>query len=137
MLTGSACLAARGVRDVHDLDVLVGYELWSQVHELDLEPLDAPPPQPIIDDETGIAHLPDDYEPRVIRQFVGFDFFTELPRMAKTIDWGLAWKSAQLIDGFYVISPRHCLAVKALANRDKDLTDIGTLAAIIMHEESP
>lgn len=146
VLCGSACMAARGLRDVRDLDLLVRPSLWSQAEELYLPHRDeakhqayadrADPDVPI---KHGAPAMPSG--PRqLICTTLGIDVFTEMPRIARVVDFETTFAASDILyaDGrlFNVISLRHALAIKALANRHKDLDDMIAIAQAIAQEEA-
>lgn len=127
ILCGSAALAFRGVRDVHDLDILIRPELWP-----------------------GLSHLrgverEEAYEQagRLLRLDSGVDVFDSHPRIGNVAGFDQTLRAADLFrtcDGmvYNVLSMRHTLAIKALAmvdGREKDLADMRSLAALIGVEE--
>lgn len=146
VLVGSAALAARGVRDVNDLDVLVlEPQLWLDIERLG-KPVDIRPnPDPAYQPGARAQQAGEPPRARVVqrrRTPAGFiDFLDELPRIAQCItpEMTLA-DSAQIYVGQDVrprriVSLRHCLAIKALAGRPKDIGDMVQLAQLIALEE--
>ncbi len=140
MFMGSAALAVRGVRDVNDLDVLIRPKLWGVVDMFARKkywPTKAIPP---------IKHVPTiaetlapgdpEYVGRRLMRTGWMDFADSLPRIAAAVTVDDVFKAAGTFDGYQVISLRHCLAIKALANRPKDGPDMKALAELIMREES-
>lgn len=139
VLTGSAVLAARGVRDVNDLDVLIRPELWGTVRDLNAKGYW--PTKPIESPRIGTkgVHIPDTDDPEYgIRDLLRtgwMDFGDSLPRIASCVTVDQVFKDASVIDGYQIMSLRHCLAIKALANRPKDGTDMQQLAYLITTSE--
>jgi len=117
VITGSATLAFRGIRDVHDLDILIHPSLKQKVDEM---------PR-VKDGEYEIT-----FAQRLADHNV--DIFTESPRL--NLSFEEIKLAADRFEGFYVQSPRHTLAIKALVlpHRDKDRPDILELAKIIAAE---
>ena len=107
VITGSACLAVQGIRDVKDLDILIRPVLWPEVEQLG-------------------AHFPKDE----------IAFFDEVPRLAH-LGADVIFEHADKVDGYNIISLRHCLAIKALVtkSRPKDVQDMLLIAKLIAATE--
>lgn len=136
VLCGSAAMAVRGIRDVHDLDVLVLPELMPAVKEAFPETKRRDEDPGLYPNEgdcaiivNGIEHV--EGTPREIPQGMprvelwraeGFDFFDALLRPVATNRQ--VFQEAGEWNGYLVMSLRHCLAVKALGYREKDKADI-------------
>lgn len=148
VLVGSAALAARGVRDVNDLDVLVlEPQLWLDIPRLgepvDIRPNNDPAYQPGVRAQQAGGEPP---RARVVhrrRTASGvIDFLDDLPRIAQCITPEMALEDSALIcvgqdvRPRRIVSLRHCLAIKALAGRPKDVDDMMKLAVLIMAEEA-
>lgn len=133
VLCGSAGLAFRGVRDVHDLDVLVRPALFDSVHKI-------PGIQIQLLEYTEQGEAKPNPQ-RLVRLDTGFDIFDRPPR--DTFDFERALECADSFsDGereYKVLCLRHILAVKTLAMavpiRTKDWKDMAILAELIEDEE--
>lgn len=135
VLIGSATLAARGIRDVNDLDVLVRPSRWVLVKAKFAEGY-----WPAASSDAEVPEYdPDldaDGKPREILRTGQHDFMMTPPRIVGAVTAADVFQDAQYFEGFQVGSPRHCLAIKALAGRKKDHADMTSLAALIALEES-
>lgn len=125
VLCGSACLAVRGVRDVHDLDVLIiDPDMWKEVEALHSEGH-----FPKATRDISFPALPH----RLLRtgQIDFFDRVTSLP-----LSFSEIVVNSDIYDGHNIISLRHCLATKALSTviRDKDIADMPLLCQLISDE---
>lgn len=114
ILCGSASLAFRGIRDVRDLDILVRPQFMDKLQQ--------------------VKRDTDPYADATVID-VNIDVFTKPPRLD-----GLTFddirRDADFIDGYYVQSLRHTLAIKALVPtpREKDKPDMVALAELIARE---
>lgn len=117
VLTGSATLAFRGIRDVRDLDILVHPSLKPELTEI-----------PWTESYFGPGSTVQSMADRDI------DVFFECPRLGISFDE--VKNASDHIGGYYIQSPRHTLAIKALVTppRAKDQADILALAQIIADE---
>ena len=133
ILVGSACLAVRGVRDVHDLDVLIDRSLLYSANTFVntrsyVKDRPAARLQPYLDEDAPWSE---------------YDFFTEPPRLTLyTIESIRERADTVFVQGRKVLvqSPYHTLAIKALVHppRKKDIADMKLLAEIIADEyQSP
>tara|TARA_R100000656_G_scaffold104176_1_gene75998 strand:- start:39910 stop:40605 length:696 start_codon:yes stop_codon:yes gene_type:complete len=140
VICGSAALAVRGVRDVHDLDILVRTEeMVEDVDDLlrkgELTPF-------VVDNDADLSmYAESSIERRKLVLTQEMDVFDSMPRVT-----GLTFEHVhtqsdkfRMKDGrvFRIVSPRHCLAVKTLIPilRPKDLVDMERLARIIAAED--
>lgn len=116
ILTGSAPLAFRGIRDVNDLDILVSPRLFDLIEKN---------PEGIYRNSGASM---DPYAPYVAE---GLDVFNVAPRIGLTFNDIMQW--AENFHGFFVQHPAHSLATKALVlpTRSKDRRDIVELAKIV------
>lgn len=142
LLCGSASLAVRGIRDVHDLDLLVHESLWAEAQQAFLPYRDVAK-HAAYDQAAADAGTSEPSEPqqsRLICTTLGLDLFSEMPRVASCLDYETAWKAGTVYRhadrAHRVISLRHTLAIKALAYRFKDFDDMKTLAELIAAEEN-
>ncbi len=131
VITGSACLATRGVRDVNDLDILVRPHLMLEVVDLH-----AKGTFPKLKRELLVEHIQE--YPRAVLRTGHIDFFESMPRIAY-LGVDEVFDRADSCDGYNIISLRHCLAIKALVprSRSKDVIDMVLLAKLIEKEEIP
>lgn len=136
VLCGSASLAVRGIRDVHDLDLMVRPEIMEETHALVREHGEKGHSERYAVGAGG--------EPRLVRLECGLDFWTEHPRTANVADFARTLACADLFEvqgrAVNVLSLRHTLAIKALAmrtTRSKDLPDMVWLSRLIEDEERP
>ncbi len=112
VLSGSAALAFRGIRDVRDLDIVVSPSLASKLS----------------------SKFPREGN-RLSVSIDGIDVFYSVPRV-----WSLTWEDlvgeADEFDGYKVQSLRHVLAMKCLIPniREKDRPDMVMLANLISEE---
>ena len=137
ILCGSAALAIRGVRDVHDLDVFIHPGSW------DSAGLDRIPGIVISTtaeeyNATGDSEVSNQ---KLVRLDTGFDFFNALPRATCSFETAFECADDFKVEGrcIKVLCLRHVLAVKAIAMtvpmREKDWDDMAKLAALIEKEE--
>lgn len=133
VLCGSAALAARGVRDVNDLDVLIKPDMCDAVRAHFASIGAAPRFENDYGDSTTRAFFaqyiigePDALFPSGRK----IDFFSVMPLVSPKKSEAV-FAEASTFDGYQVVSLRHCLAVKALANRAHDTADMVTLALLI------
>lgn len=114
ILSGSASLAFRGVRDVHDLDLLISPNLAA---------------------ELGSDLVNRRSDGRLAVKIDGIDIFENVPRL-----WNVTFDDisaeTDTFDGYLVQSLRHTLAIKALLPviRDKDRPDMVELSRLIAKE---
>jgi hypothetical protein len=132
VLVGSAALAARGIRDVNDLDVQICCSLWPEVERLHAAGYWPKGPDKAEKD----GGLYEDGPNRRILLTGQIDFFDAMPRISSCTPFEVVFRESEWIGGFRIVSLRHCLAVKALANRKKDHEDMETLARLIRAEEA-
>lgn len=129
VLMGSAALAARGVRDVNDLDLLIRKRLWRPVKRLISE---GHWPTKEIEPHANPDFKDDpDYVSRELVRTGWMDFSDSLPRVAQVVTVAEVFEEADIFEGYRVINLRHCLAIKVLANRPKDTLDMVALAHLI------
>jgi hypothetical protein len=117
ILMGSAALAFRGIRDVHDLDVLVTRSLYDT---LNTKLLDV--------DRYGFT-----YADKLSEEDV--DVFQEVPRLNLSFVTALA--ESDTFDGYRVMNLRHVLAIKAMIpapGREKDYADMIAISRLISAE---
>ena len=158
ILCGSAGLAFRGVRDIHDLDILILPELWGTVSSIQGEQIHSS--EKSYDEESGddvcdvgvskvlALQPPTKRYPRLMRLDSGIDIFDSMPKVANVCSFFRAkecsdkFEDPRKLEGdsspFQVLSLRHILAIKALAmvpNRKKDLKDMRLLTQLIQIEE--
>lgn len=114
ILCGSAALAFRGVRDVRDLDVMVRPKLLDKLEH--------------VRRSKGL------YADAVLVD-ANVDVFAKPPRL-DNLTFDDIRRDADFIDGYYVQSLRHTLAIKALVPtpREKDKPDMVALAELIARE---
>ncbi len=149
VLVGSACLAVRGFRPVRDVDVLVRPESWSMVEAALVKPgsdWEQHPGGELHADtrsELPYDHMPDNHKDPPGRRFVRLDaragyidLFDGMPRLWQSLSFGAVLADATEWRGFRVVSLRHCLAVKALADRSVDYADMRELCRLIEAEEN-
>ncbi len=136
VLCGSAALAVRGIRDVHDLDVMIDPALWDETHALVREHGEK--------EHFERYAVGSTTEPRLVRLGCEIDIWDEHPRIANVADFARTLVCADLFEiqgrAVNVLSLRHTLAIKALAmvpGRSKDLQDMMYLARAIDAEEQP
>lgn len=135
VLCGSACLAARGVRDVGDLDVLIRPELWEVVTHLHFNNA-FPAGKKVLPFYEDPVYESAQLEGRRLLMTGEIDFFDTMPRITNLGNLDI-FGAATIIGGYRVVSLRHCMAIKALVpqSRPKDVTDMLLLAELIAEEE--
>lgn len=137
ILCGSAALAIRGVRDVHDLDVFIRPGIWDSAG-LDRIPGIVISTSAEEYSATGDSEVSNQ---KLVRLDTGFDFFNALPRATCSFDRAFECADDFKVEGrsIKVLCLRHVLAVKATAMtvpmRGKDWDDMSKLAALIEKEE--
>ncbi len=136
VLSGSACLAERGVRDVGDLDVLIDESLWPEVQQLHTAGHFPPGPDKSTKNPQHESNFAEDGAGRRILFTGQIDFFVEMPRIF-SLGPEAVFERAQTLRGRRVVCLRHCLAIKALipTSRIKDVQDMVILADLIAKEE--
>jgi hypothetical protein len=117
VICGSATLAFRGIRDVHDLDILVRPELLESMRG-------------------DLTHRDGSYASSYGDNGL-IDIFSKPPRLG-SVTFDDVKNEADQFEGFYVQSARHTLAIKALVPilRDKDRPDMVELAKIIAQQRT-
>jgi hypothetical protein len=137
VLCGSAALAVRGVRDVHDLDVMIHPSLWREARALAAEHGEKPTTERYATDPDANPAAG-----RLVRLACGIDFWDTHPRIARVADFKRSIDCSDLFEiggrFVHVLGLRHVLAIKALAmvpGREKDLDDMCLLSRLIREEE--
>lgn len=161
VLVGSATLAARGARDVHDLDVLVSGKLWPYVKKHHWPSAERVANNVCrtagcsyfdVRDNTNKDNPVDEYVGEKLHRTPLIDFLTAVPRIYARFEDVL--QDSEIFEvpgrtGFLgafrtppmrrvrVMSVRHCIAVKALvphsvSSSSKHARDISALSAFLL-----
>lgn len=123
---GSAILAAMGVREVRDLDVLVRHEFMVG----DMKEMALPDPKALPYDP-GTEKLRRSNRMIFALDQKKVDVWTSLPRIGAAFDFDKALKASIQFGRWKVLGPRPVLAIKALANRAGDIDDMKELVRLI------
>lgn len=143
ILCGSAGLAFRKIRDVHDLDVFILPELWETMNEISGEIMPSSMEYgSLLEEDPPLPPHKSDVKSGLLRLDTGLDIFDKLPTKANVASFERALECADqfchLGKYYRVLSLRHILAIKALAmvpDREKDFEDMKLLSTLIENEE--
>lgn len=143
ILCGSAGLAFRKIRDVHDLDVFILPELWETASEISGEIVPSNMEYgSLLEEDPPLPHRKSDVKSGLLRLDTGLDIFDKLPTKADIASFERALECADRLyhlgKYYRVLCLRHILAIKALAmvpDREKDFEDMKLLSALIENEE--